>query len=84
MTFRGNSIVGSAPYAIAQTGIAIVPQGRRIFKSLSVRENLMLPTSTLGGSRAKAEPGRKHWALDSVLAEFPQLAARLDHARAAD
>jgi len=79
--FRGSSIVGNAPYAIAQAGIAIVPQGRRIFRSLTVRENLALPTSALAGrSRTRAEAGRRHWTLDAVLAEFPQLAERLDNA----
>jgi branched-chain amino acid transport system ATP-binding protein len=81
VTFRGASIAGKTPYAISQSGIAIVPQGRRIFKSLTVRENLALPTSALAGrSRARAEAGRKHWTLDAVLAEFPQLAERLDNA----
>ena len=77
--FRGASIAGKTPYAIAQGGIAIVPQGRRIFKSLSVRENLALPTSALAG-RARGRPvaGRKHWTLETVLAEFPQLAERLN------
>jgi branched-chain amino acid transport system ATP-binding protein len=79
--FGGNSIVGKTPYAISQAGIAIVPQGRRIFRSLSVRENLALPTSALAGrSRAQPVEGRKHWTLDAVLAEFPQLAERLDNA----
>ena len=78
ITFRGASIAGKTPYAIAQGGIAIVPQGRRIFKSLSVRENLALPTSGLAGrARMQAEPGRKHWTLEAVLTEFPQLADRL-------
>ncbi len=80
VTFRGNSIAGRTPYAISQGGIAIVPQGRRIFKSLSVRENLMLPTSGLAGrTRQHPEGGRKHWTLNAVLAEFPQLAERLDN-----
>ena len=79
--FRGESIVGRTPYAISQSGIAIVPQGRRIFRSLSVRENLALPTSALAGrSRMQAEAGRRHWTLDAVLGEFPQLAERLDNA----
>jgi branched-chain amino acid transport system ATP-binding protein len=78
--FRGASIVGRTPYAIAQGGIAIVPQGRRIFRSLSVRENLALPVSALAGGARAAEPGRRHWTLDAVLAEFPQLAERLDNA----
>ena len=78
--FGGSSVVGKTPYAIAQAGIAIVPQGRRIFKSLSVRENLLLPTSALAGRSRVPNAGRKRWTLDAVLAEFPQLAERLDNA----
>jgi branched-chain amino acid transport system ATP-binding protein len=78
--FRGSAIGGQTPYAISQGGIAIVPQGRRIFKSLSVRENLLLPTSGLAGRpRAAADAGRKHWTLNAVLTEFPQLGERLDN-----
>ena len=68
------------PYAIAQQGIAIVPQGRRIFQSLSVRENLLLPTSVLAGiAHDRSRANGKRWNLDEVLAEFPQLAERIDH-----
>lgn len=78
--FQGRSLKGLPPYAISQAGIAIVPQGRRIFKSLSVRENLTLPTSGLAGrSRAAQERGPKHWDLAEVLQAFPQLAERMDH-----
>jgi branched-chain amino acid transport system ATP-binding protein len=73
IVFRGRPLRGRAPYAIAQGGIALVPQGRRIFRSLSVRENLMLPTSGL------ARPRKGRWSLDAVLEEFPQLAERLHH-----
>ena len=71
--FKSASLRGRAPYAIAQSGIALVPQGRRIFKSLTVRENLLLPRSGLARPRA----GR--WNLEAVLAEFPQLAGRIHH-----
>jgi branched-chain amino acid transport system ATP-binding protein len=71
--FRGAPLRGQPPYAIAQSGIALVPQGRRIFRSLSVRENLELPTSSL------ARPRGGRWNLEAVLKEFPQLAERLDH-----
>jgi branched-chain amino acid transport system ATP-binding protein len=71
--FKGRSLRGRPPYAIAQEGIALVPQGRRIFRSLSVRENLLLPTSAL----ARPRPGS--WTLQTVLAEFAQLAERIDH-----
>jgi branched-chain amino acid transport system ATP-binding protein len=78
IVFDGHSLIGKPPYAIAQSGMAIVPQGRRIFKSLTVRENLVLPTSTLAGRRNR-DPNRTHWKLESVLAEFPQLAERIDN-----
>jgi branched-chain amino acid transport system ATP-binding protein len=71
--FRGESLRGRAPYAIAQSGIALVPQGRRIFRSLTVRENLELPTSGL------ARPRAGQWNIGQVLKEFPQLAERLHH-----
>ena len=79
--FAGRSFRGQPPYAIAQAGVAIVPQGRRIFGSLTVRENLALPISALTGRhRTPRAGGRKHWDIDEVLSEFPQLAERLDHA----
>ena len=64
--FKGSVLSGRAPYAIAQAGIALVPQGRRIFRSLSVRENLLLPT-------------RGRWNLAAVLELFSQLAERVHH-----
>ena len=76
--FDGQSLMGKQPYEISQSGIAIVPQGRRIFKSLTVRENLTLPTSALAGTR-KTDPTRKQWDLKNVLDEFPQLAERIDN-----
>lgn len=78
--FEGRSLSGLPPYAISQTGIAIVPQGRRIFRSLTVRENLALPTSGLAGrGRVPHQSGRKHWDMAEVLKAFPQLAERMDH-----
>lgn len=79
VVFAGRSFIGLPPYSISQAGVAIVPQGRRIFKSLTVRENLMLPTSGLAGRKQAPQPGRTHWNLDEVLKEFPQLAERLDN-----
>jgi branched-chain amino acid transport system ATP-binding protein len=81
IAFRGRSLRGMPPYAIAQHGIAIVPQGRRIFKSLSVRENLLLPTSMLARAPARTAGSQTggRWNLDEVLKEFPQLAERIDN-----
>ena len=76
--FKGASVMGLPPYRIAQRGLALVPQGRRIFTSLTVRENLMIPTSSLAGyrSRAKVNQGRKYWDYEGVMEEFTQLADR--------
>ncbi|HEY7517278.1 MAG TPA: ABC transporter ATP-binding protein [Methylomirabilota bacterium] len=82
VVFKGRSQRGRPPYAIASDGMAIVPQGRRIFRSLSVRENLLLPTSRLARRAraiAGATAGRTRWDLDAVLTEFPQLRARIEH-----
>ena len=64
---RGEPIGGERPDHIARRGIAMVPEGRRLFRSLSVEENLVI-----GGERAKA--GR--WTLDTVYALFPVLKER--------
>jgi branched-chain amino acid transport system ATP-binding protein len=79
--YRGRSLRGRPPYALAQDGIAIVPQGRRIFRSLSVRENLLLPISVLARSARPTADGQagQRWDFNGVLEEFPQLAARIDH-----
>jgi branched-chain amino acid transport system ATP-binding protein len=79
--YRGHELAGLPPYRISQAGIAMVPQGRRIFKSLSVRENLLLPTSMLTGRSARAfgDGGHSRWDYDEVMREFPQLAERRDN-----
>lgn len=77
--FEGRPIVGQSAYTIAQNGIALIPQGRRIFKSLTVRENLMLPTSSLAKGAKRAKGSEKQWNLGGVLAEFPQLADRINN-----
>jgi branched-chain amino acid transport system ATP-binding protein len=78
ITFKGESLLGYAPYRISQLGVALVPQGRRIFSSLTVRENLLVPTSKLAGGKAFANNQRGHWNLTTVLDEFPQLAERVN------
>ena len=53
----GEPVTGLSPEMIAARGVALVPQGRRIFKSLSVRENLAV-------AARKPDPGSRHapWA----------------------
>ena len=63
----GESVAGLAPEAIAKKGICLVPQGRRVFRSLSVRENLEV-------ARQTRESGT--WTLDRVFSLFPRLKER--------
>ncbi len=65
--FKGKDITGLAPYKISPLGLSLVPQGRRIFPSLSVRENLIL------GMRGKG------YTLDSIYLLFPVLKDRANH-----
>ena len=76
ITFDGVPVNGLRPHAIAQRGIGLVPQGRRTFPSLTVRENLLLPTSVLAGRRERAGTSGERWTLERVLREFPNLAER--------
>ena len=70
ITFSGREILGLAPHAICNLGIGQVAEGRQVFASLSVLENLevgaMLPRARRGAKRA----------LDEVFAMFPRLAER--------
>ncbi len=68
----GGLMTAAAPYAIARKGIAYVPEGRGIFPTLSVRENLMM------AARAGAD-GRRDWTFERVMQTFPRLAERLEH-----
>ena len=71
VTVFGEQVSGLSPEMIAARGVALVPQGRRIFKSLTVRENLVV-------AARKPDPGSKHapWTTDTVFGMFPRLAER--------
>jgi branched-chain amino acid transport system ATP-binding protein len=62
--FRGRDIVGRPPYRIAQLGIGFVPDDRRIFPDLTVRQNILV---------ARREREGSNWNLDSVYNLFPKL-----------
>jgi branched-chain amino acid transport system ATP-binding protein len=66
--FRGEELHGRPSYKIAKHGIGYVPQGRRLFPSLSVDEHLRMVSRQNGGG------GR--WSIDRVYELFPRLAAR--------
>jgi branched-chain amino acid transport system ATP-binding protein len=69
--FKGVDITGAEPHRIVQMGIGLVPQGRRIFPSLTVRENLTIAARNDGGRR-------QGWDLNRVLSTFPLLKERLN------
>lgn len=68
IVFDGKNVRGKTPYEIAHAGIALVPQGRRIFPSLSVQENLTMAARKTNGSDA--------WTLPQVYELFPILKTR--------
>ena len=72
VAFEGLSLIGLPPYRIAQLGLGLVPEGRQVFPTLTVEENLI---ATASSSRA-AVP---RWTLARVYDFFPQLAERRRH-----
>jgi branched-chain amino acid transport system ATP-binding protein len=62
----GHEVTGRPPHQVAAAGVALVPQGRRVFSDLTVRENLTIAARGNGG-----------WDLARVLELFPSLERRL-------
>jgi branched-chain amino acid transport system ATP-binding protein len=72
ISFQGQAIQGHTPYAIANMGMAYVPEGRGIFGNLSVHEHLVMAARP--GVR-----GQQDWTYQRVLDTFPRLGERLNH-----
>ncbi|MCC7104244.1 MAG: ABC transporter ATP-binding protein [Chloroflexi bacterium] len=68
--YRGRELVGLAPYQIARAGLGLVPQGRHVFRSLSVVENLTV------AAREGRKDASERWTVDRVFTLFPRLAER--------
>ncbi len=66
--FDGVALAGKPPHAIAQRGIGLVPEGRQVFPTLSVEENLIATSA--------ARFGKPRWTLESVYGLFPRLKER--------
>ena len=66
--FKNKNIAGLRPFEVSRLGIGLVPQGRRIFPTLSVRENLTVSAR----NQNRANP----WTLERVYGMFPILKAR--------
>ena len=69
----GADITSARPEAIAAHGVALVPQGRRVFRSLTVRENLIVAARK---PRGASKGGTAPWSTDTVFGMFPRLAER--------
>jgi branched-chain amino acid transport system ATP-binding protein len=67
----GTPVAGRPPETIAALGVALVPQGRRIFRSLTVRENLAV-------AARKPNNGGTPWTIERVCTTFPRLSERRD------
>jgi branched-chain amino acid transport system ATP-binding protein len=67
VTFEGGALTGLPPYRIAQAGLGLVPEGRQVFPTLTVEENLVATAAARFGER---------WTLARVYEFFPRLAER--------
>ena len=72
MTIDGHDLTALPPHRFCAEGIAIVPEGRRLFTGLTVRENLEL------GSYRPAVRAQRRESLDRVCALFPAIVPKLD------
>jgi branched-chain amino acid transport system ATP-binding protein len=74
LRFRGEALLGLRPERIVRLGVAHVPEGRRVFPGLTVRDNLLLGASNRRATRRALERDA-----DAMLEQFPDL-RRLEHA----
>ena len=65
------NLVGKQPFQVARLGIGYVPEDRRIFPNLTVRENLEVAIQP-------APPGQEPWTVDKIFGIFPKLGAMQD------
>jgi branched-chain amino acid transport system ATP-binding protein len=72
IVWRGKPIANRPSHVVARLGLGYVPEGRRIFPNLSVRENLLV-------AGRRRDGGAALWDLQRVLDFFPRLADRLDN-----
>jgi branched-chain amino acid transport system ATP-binding protein len=75
ITYNGDNLVGRPTFEIARRGIGFVPEDRRVFPFLTVRENLEVAT------KPPLASGGRAWTAERVFSLFPQL-RQLEHRRA--
>ncbi|MBV8448215.1 MAG: ABC transporter ATP-binding protein [Hyphomicrobiales bacterium] len=71
VSFEGVALTGAPPFRVAQAGIGLVPEGRQVFPTLTVEENLV--------ATAASRFGRPRWTREGVERLFPRLAERRRH-----
>ena len=76
MTFEGTSLIGLQPEAVVRRGIALVPEGRHIFGTLTVEENLLLGTTPAPDRRAFRNDLGGIFKRFPILKEYMPLACR--------
>jgi branched-chain amino acid transport system ATP-binding protein len=68
--FKGKNVSGTPPYTIAKLGVGYVPEDRRIFPTLTLRENLLM------GIKSGQKGNRDGWTIEKVYKYFPALQAK--------
>jgi len=71
--YRGKDVTGYPPYRVARAGIGYIPEDRRIFPTLSVRDNLAMGVK--GGRIDKSNPDA--WSFERIYEHFPVLKTRI-------
>jgi branched-chain amino acid transport system ATP-binding protein len=74
--FKGRNIVGLRPHQIARLGIGYVPEDRRIFPNLTVRQNLLLGMKS---AKTERDSGHPQWTIERAYELFPPLKQRDGH-----
>ena len=74
VTFEGSRVDGTDPSSIVRRGIAMVPEGRRVFPFMSVKDNLMM------GAFTREDKADIQNTLESILTRFPRLKERYNQA----
>ncbi len=73
IVFKGRDVTGQAPHRTARLGIALVPQGRRMFPSLTTRETL-----EVGRIVSRWDRDGRGWPIERAFAAFPRLRERAE------
>ena len=71
VSFAGSEVAKAAPHIIGKLGLGLVPEGRQIFPSLTVRENLIATARSANATNANP------WNLERVVSFFPRLGERM-------